>query len=683
MRDTSDCQQTSSVIETSTDISSHIRSVVFFGAALAGLMLVTWGVYRPGMSGSFLFDDFVNLNALGATGPVHNWPSFLRYVTSGSADPTGRPLTLLTFLLDAQNWPADPFSFKRTNVLFHLLNGALLCWVTLKLGGRVGLPEPQNRAAALLSTGIWLLHPLFISTTLYVVQREAMLPTTFTLWGMVCWCTGRTRLDQNRISSAWIWMAVGSLLCASLAVLCKANGALLPLLTLVAECTVLRIGGRTMQANATIALRRQRIWLLAVPALLLALYLLLQFPAYIHSAAEKRPWTVGERMLSEPRVLMSYLRLLWLPRATSQGVFNDQIPVSTGWLKPWTTLPCIVAILVLCVLGWRLRRRAPIIAFSILFYFAGQLMESTFVPLELFFEHRNYLPATFMFWPLAVWLTDNHARLLRYSFATLILVIVAALTWSGTKVWGDARQQALIWAKVNPNSARAQAVAASFEMIHGHYAEAVSRLRIASANEPNEVQLTLNLVDAECATGQVSPNTWQRALFSLQHTTNGSHAMFDWFVNAIPRVQAHACSGLTLQDLRQALLAAQANSLYGKQPGRRQDFAHISGLLALAEGQPQAALENFNQALLYEPTHDTALEQAAVLGSAGYPAYGLHHLAFAQAHTQDVKFSWGMPRLHEWLLSKQGYWQHETAVLKATLASDAAKQATAPKPPSG
>src|SRR6478735_2314614 len=91
--------------------------------ALGALLLSAWFVYLPGLHGGFVFDDFVNLDALGKTGKVDDWATFWRYLTSGSADPTGRPLALLSFLLDANDWPADPRPFLRTNLLLHLSNG--------------------------------------------------------------------------------------------------------------------------------------------------------------------------------------------------------------------------------------------------------------------------------------------------------------------------------------------------------------------------------------------------------------------------------------------------------------------------------------------------------------------------------------------------------------------------------
>ena len=157
------------------------------------ILLIVLAACWPGLRGGFLFDDFANLLTLGATGPIDHWPTFWRYITSGTADPTGRPLTLLSFLLDARNWPADPYPFKRTSLILHLLNGALLAALLRQLGltafGRVA--QRRIEMAAVLGAAFWLLHPLFVSTTLYIVQREAMLPATFTLLGLLVWLRGR------------------------------------------------------------------------------------------------------------------------------------------------------------------------------------------------------------------------------------------------------------------------------------------------------------------------------------------------------------------------------------------------------------------------------------------------------------------------------------------------------------
>src|SRR6185312_5867643 len=103
-----------------------------------------------------------------------------------------------------------------------------------------------------------------------------------------------------------------------------------------------------------------------------------------------RSWSTGQRLLTEPRVLIDYLKLLWLPRPFSTGLFNDQYIASTSWLHPATTLPAMLAVLGLIAGAWIQRVRHPALALAVLFYFAGQVLESSAIPLELYFEHRNY-----------------------------------------------------------------------------------------------------------------------------------------------------------------------------------------------------------------------------------------------------------------------------------------------------
>ncbi len=60
-----------------------------------------------------------------------------------------------------------------------------------------------------------------------------------------------------------------------------------------------------------------------------------------------------------------------------------------------------------------------------------------------------------------------------------------------------------------------------------------------------------------------------------------------------------------------------------------------------------------------------------MLGSAGYPAEGLNHLsAFEGYGYTESHQSFGMPRIHEWVLLRQNYWGNELVHLRATLQGD-------------
>ena len=680
-----------------------------FASVFAALLAVTWWVYHPGLSGDFLFDDFGNLPAIGATGPVDNWATFWRYITSGNADITGRPLTLLTFLIDARNWPASPYPFKVTNIILHLINGALLAWVLWKLGAVLaisprhhphpgppleaegtqsprdwieedGASAPDHRGiaiGALFGAGAWLLHPLFVSTTLYIVQREAMLPATFVLLGMLGWIASREALAREQIKRALAGMVLSAWLCTVLATLSKANGALLPILLLLTEWIVLT-RGPMLSPSTQRWHKRAVVVFLIIPSSLVLAYLLYRLPEAIHSAPATRGWSVAQRLLTEPRVITDYLRLLFIPHTYSSGLFNDQFAVSTGWAHPASTLPCILLVLALIVLGFALRNRYPAVALALLFYFAAQLMESGWIPLELYYEHRNYLPAMLLFWPIGLALGRiGTLRFLKAGVGVVVLAGLAVMTSQRATLWGDGFRQAQVWAAINPDSARAQANAALYDLAHARPRLAAARLRLSMSRHPDDIQAPINLIGAECQLGAVQAQTLVRVEFALAHTRLGGQAAFKWFNEALNMASHHSCEGLDFAALQATLDAARRNPLWQEQPGRQQDLDHMQGELDLAENKPQQALASFNRALAISPNPGSALQQAAYFGARGYPGFGLAHLDYFTSLPPRPKVVLGMPRIHAWVLHEQGWWPKELSYLRKNLEADAAARSAA------
>ena len=97
-------------------------------------------------------------------------------------------------------------------------------------------------------------------------------------------------------------------------------------------------------------------------------------------------------------------------------------------------------------------------------------MKSTVLPLELYFEHRNYLPAMLLFWPLGRALFAGATRAaLRGVAAIALLALCAVITSQRADLWGKPEQMARLWALQNPASSRAQGTAAEFEKIYAQY----------------------------------------------------------------------------------------------------------------------------------------------------------------------------------------------------------------------
>lgn len=650
-------------------MSIRYRSILL----LLAILLVTWWAYAPGLHGGFLFDDFGSLPALGAYGPVTNWTSFWRYITSGTADPTGRPLALLSFLIDAHNWPADPFSFKRTNLILHLFNGALLFLLFCCLGNVLNKDVRRVQLAAAFATALWLFHPLMVSTTLYVVQREAMLAGTCTLIGLLLWLHGRQQLVEGRLHAGVTWSLIGIGGLTLLGTMAKANGVLLPLYALLLDIIALR-PHRPLPVGAASRTHQIVMLLGIIPVVAVLGYVVWTgvHGVWVGGPIGVRPWSIGQRLLTEPRVLIEYLRLLWLPRPFSSGLFNDQYVASTSWLHPAATLPALLAVLTLIGAAWWQRRRHPALALAVLFFFVGQLLESTSIPLELYFEHRNYTPALFMFWPLSLWLVDaHHLRWAKIALMVALPFTLAGMTRTRAMVWGDVQTQALIWARINPGSPRAQANAAEIEMHHGHAQTVARTLEILLAAQPDQAQLAFNLIQARCMTGSVAPEDVEATRKAMLRTANTGTLFVRWFDRMLPLAITGSCRGLTPSALLTLINAGLKNPKLAAS-GLQQDMIYMRGRVALAQYNADAALADFVRALDLSPRPSMALKAAATLGQNGYPERGLDLLNhYLQKPRKAKPMNLNMATIHNWVLARQRYWPQEMCYLQDQLRLDA------------
>jgi tetratricopeptide (TPR) repeat protein len=416
---------------------------------------------------------------------------------------------------------------------------------------------------------------------------------------------------------------------------------------------------------------------LAVPAAVVFAYL--GYVAWTDWSLPRIPgrdWSLAERLLSEPRALWHYLWRLALPRAGTGGLYADAFPASRGWLMPWTTGPAFLALCVVTLAAILLRKRAPIACFAWCFFLVGHLLESTTIPLELYFEHRNYVPAMFLGWPVADALLRpaSYPRYRAIALGTLLVGMIL-LTQQRALIWGDARLLNEMAARTDERSARAQFFAA-LETQDARIANA--RIRHAQQLEPQSLELAIGAVAVECnSTGRLDPATLENARHTLATAHAWNYRLAQWLQDAPSSPVFRSCAGLGLSGLASLLEAAEANA-NERGANRRRDLLNARGRLALAAGQPDLALHWFDAVLEIAPDPDYALVQAAALGEAGAPALGVRHLDTFSRLTENqapppVR---DMPSLHARLLTHYGYYRKELDLLKTKL------QAAATVPPS-
>jgi len=456
--------------------------------------------YLPGLNGPFLFDDFGTISEMGSRGGVKDWETFKAFVFGGHAGPTGRPLALLSFLIDANNWPADAWPFKRTNLVIHLLNAVLLGVLINKVLQQLQFGQSERRWVALISSACWLTHPFLVSTTLYAVQRMAELSALFVFAGLITYLHGRSMLSTNAVR-AYVVMSLSIGVFTVLAMISKENGILLPLLIGTLEITVFSSQRRRLPAL-------NRYWAIAfivVPTAVIALYLGEKvFRDEFFEAVPPRDFSIYERLLTQPRILVDYLRHWFVPELYTVGVFQDHFIKSTGVLAPMTTLFSILFHAALLTFSIVKRRSLPLLSFAILFFYTSHVLESSVINLELYFEHRNYLATAFLFVPLFAFLQRKFDRTVFFIAAAAAILLLSGFTRYTATIWQDHASIVEASAKKAPTSARAQMSYAADLYNAGRFDESVQVIDKAIENLPDDRALRISRSTILCSMGVLS-----------------------------------------------------------------------------------------------------------------------------------------------------------------------------------
>lgn len=444
----------------------------YAAAAAALIAALTLVLYRPGLDGPLLLDDFAHLQPLIDAAPAGSGSAWTQL--RSHASPLGRPLAMLTFTANAALHGADLAAWKLTNVLAHLLAGvclALCCAAAARAAGpRAAAAAP---ALALAVAALWILHPLHLGTVLYTVQRMTVLSALFVLAGLALYLDGRWRMAAGAGGGRRrLFAAFG--LCLPLAVLSKETGVLLPALCAIAELVLVRHAAQARTPRLVAALL---LGSTVVPLAVLAGVYAWHYEALVAAPFAARDFGPLERMLTELRVLVRYVGQVLVPVPAAFGFIHDDLVPSRGLLQPPFTAAALAALAALAASALWWRRRCPLYAFGVLAFLAAHSLEASFLPLELMFEHRNYLPSAFLLLGVAGALAavPAQAAVKRAAFGTA-LVLLALVTGLRAPVWASAPALYADMLRLHPDSPFAAAMVAELLSQDGAHGAAAAVL---------------------------------------------------------------------------------------------------------------------------------------------------------------------------------------------------------------
>lgn len=574
---------------------------------LLGLIFIC---YANAFQAPWYFDDHIRI--------VHNRAVHMTELTpaalmasidpaageSHSRDAFFRPVVMMSL---AVNWylsGGDVAGFHLVNILIHCLAALVLYGAILALMGtpRADRFSPdQLHSIALLASLLWAVHPIQTQAVTYIIQRSTSLAGLFFIAGIYGYVQGRR---AGRLGPRMAFFSLGTA-CYLLGLGSKLNTVILPLSWLLVEILFFQDLEDPKQRIKVLK------WtaiagLLAVVLGLGLLWMIKGDPlAPIFSSYGGRPFTLPQRLMTEARIVVFYLSQLFLPTPDRLAFVHD-VPLSNSLVDPWTTLAAMAAILLLLVIGLASARRYKFLSLAILFFFLNHLVESSVIPLELLYEHRNYLPSMFLFLPLAVLIVRGlahyrHAgRLIYYGLAAgtvLLIIALGTATYVRNGVWASERA---FWEDVlvkAPRNARPYIQLAAYHEKHGRYDLA---LRLYARS--------LELYDPAPQRSQAGALNNMGTIFNRFNQKDAAIAHFQKALAVSPQHEIARHNLLTplIATGRLDDALAQAEILIQQNPTHPY-YLNTAGYISMKMGDLPQARQHLEKAAKLLPTHDNIL----------------------------------------------------------------------------
>lgn len=357
---------------------------------------IYWG-YARCLDGEMHFDDFRLLSRDGRIKDLaHFGPHFL-----GELRIAGRALTDLTFAINYRLSGFQVLGYHLVNLAAHLSAVLAVLALTVRILQRVRWPMPF--AAALVVSALFGLHPIQTEAVSYIFQRAEVLGSLFYALTILL---ALIALDRGRTLGG-IAAYGAAIICYFLGWCSKPMVATLPAALLLVTAL--------LAADPAKPLRDRAVSLLTFSLPFWAMTFV--FSSFLfgglrgsREAGFSVPAiSVRQYLLTQPRVILTYLRLLAWP--SGQNLDWD-FPPSSSLFEPRTALAFAAILLILAAAVWLLlwssrqardtdlRALARLSGFGILWFFLLLLPTSSVVPLlDVIAEHRVYLACWGLFLP--------------------------------------------------------------------------------------------------------------------------------------------------------------------------------------------------------------------------------------------------------------------------------------------
>jgi hypothetical protein len=565
-------------------------------AAVLVLCAFSAAIYYPGLAGPFIFDDQANILSNPYIS-VHRLDLSTLFLSaaSGSAGPLGRPIPMMTFALNYffSGGFNHTLGFKLTNLIIHIINGflvfqvfRLLIYLQQRQENKFGqgiLAQKGVGYVTLVLAVFWTIHPIQTNAVLYIVQRMTTLSAFFVLLGLISYLIVRTR-DNLKSTTKYILISTIPVFLI-LGLLSKENAILLLPFILLIEVFFFR------ESRVLKFLKQWHPWsaIILIVAGIVALLLLINYSLPGYSG---RDFNLLQRLMTETRVLVFYLSLIFLPLLYKFSLFHDDITVSTGLLLPATTLYSLLLLASITTIAIIYRKKYPCLLFGWLWFLVAHSLESTFIPLELAHEHRNYIALVGPLFASTGLIDGAIHRLSRAAYLLIFALLFSSLTtitYLRSTDWSSYQDLIVTESSYHPDSPRAQAALGSLLVSKHLLPQGLEAMTRAHELQPGEPGFVLNMLMINHMMGRKDPNDWRKSIldsFQKKPVSPLSMQVLDY---------AYDCTNSVCRDISsfiQSLIQGCWNNTLNS-PTDRSRCMYYDGLLANRHGHRQYAIQRF------------------------------------------------------------------------------------------
>jgi len=449
-------QDKHSPINTIASIVSHTRSPLishylerFFAPIVLGLL--TFIVYFPTRNYPFHFDDLANITKNFNIRTFNVWKKML-----SSQRWFGEWLNALIFKINGFN----PLYYRIANMIMHTLGGILVFYLVSRLLER--LPKSsflsvQRTAIAMLTSLLFLLHPVQTQTVSYAIQGKLEGVASILLLASLILLihVARATTFSNKLCFFLLGIIPGVIACGT-----KEIAIVAPFLFILIDWFFI--------AQQKWSSFKTRLWLHVIYALIIFSVMVYYLkPAFFlrvfklnsslpnnrgniltaHAADKVTPFAF---FMSEFRVLIHYLVIFLWPFGIS---VEYDWKLCENFFEPAVLFPfLILALLAIIILHRYTRKHHAYISFGLLWFFITMAPRTTLIPSpELVCDYKTYLASFGWLFILAIGLvkliawTHNHffsshrGRTVYYAFLLVLTAILCSSTAQRNKVWSSGR----------------------------------------------------------------------------------------------------------------------------------------------------------------------------------------------------------------------------------------------------